>query len=149
MKPIKLLERIKFRMQGRAVPVVRVSDVESDGRINTLEMVGEVKRRKNSLIATWNAEGNEIREGQQMITVIDERGVSSRAYVISKGITTDLYTTPRRYPDVEDIIGKAATMDDIGDAMDLQKSMKYIAIGILFGAPIWWIVISVLQAVIK
>lgn len=145
----KLIEKIKFRMQGRAVPVVRVSDIENDGRINTLEFVGEVKRRQNSLLATWDAKGDEIQPGQKMITVINDKGETSRAFVVSKGLTVDIFTTPRKYPDVEDIIGKAATMDDIGDAMDLQKSMKYLMLGVVFGMPLWWIVFTVVTEMLK
>ncbi len=146
---IKLIEKIRFKLSGRAVPVIRVSDIEDDGRINTLELVGEIKRRQNSLLETWNAKGDEIRTGQKMITIVDEKGVSVRAFAISKGVTCDLYTTPRKYPDVEDIIGKAATMDDIADSMDLQKSMKYLAMGILFGMPVWWIVFTVISEMLK
>ena len=49
------------------------------------------------------------------------------------GKTINLYTKPWDYPNQEDTIGHAATMDDITDAMDLNKSMRNMAIGMILG----------------
>jgi hypothetical protein len=54
--------------------------------------------------------------------------------VSAAGRTCDLYAAPYysgKRPDREDVIGKAATMDDIADAMDLGKSMKNLGIGLI------------------
>jgi hypothetical protein len=69
--------------------------------------------------------------------LISDKGISTNAFVVSDaGNTVNIYTQPSNFPNREDIIGKAATMDDIGDAMDLNKSMKNIMIGLVFGAAV-------------
>ena len=134
---IKTIERIKFRLSGRSVPVVRVTDSNEKGQINTLHLLGELKARPNSLINTWDEKGYEIIPGQGFITLIDESGIPKGAYVVSSaGMTTNLYTEPVDRPNLEDVIGHAATMDDIADSMDLGKSLRNMAIGFLIGAGV-------------
>jgi hypothetical protein len=143
----KLIERIKYKMNGRSVPVLKATDIEETGKIRSLQYLGQVKRRANSLIATWDSKGWEIQPGQTMITIIMENGLSSVGYVVSEaGSVIDLYTRkPSEFPNREDIIGKAATMDDIGESMDLGKSMKNVVVGMFLGAPIWWMVFVMLN----
>ena len=65
------------------------------------------------------------------------------------GQTIELYTKKPIYPNLENIIGKAATLDDIADAMDLGKSVKNIIIGGLLAAPVWWLVFQMIGAMAK
>jgi hypothetical protein len=93
--------------------------------------------RANSIVNTWDAKGYEIVKDAKKITLINEKGISQNAYVVSDaGITINLYTQPSAFPNREDVIGKAATMDDIADAMDLNKSLKNIVIGLIIGCGI-------------
>lgn len=134
---IKFIEQLKFRLAGRAVPVVRLTDIDSSGIVGTIQLVGDIKIRANSLVNTWDSKGYEIVKDSKKITLIDEKGLTKQAFVISDaGVTTNIYTEPSAFPNREDIVGKAATMDDIADAMDLNKSMKYIVIGMIFGTGI-------------
>ncbi len=139
----KLIEQLKFKLSGRSVPVIKVSDVESDGRIRTLQMLGVLKNRPNSLLNTWDEKGYEKR-GNGFITLVDEKGIPIDAYAVSEaGMTVDLYTIPPSdYPNREDVIGHAATMDDIADSMDLGKSMRNIFIGLFIGIALGWLIIG-------
>lgn len=134
---IKFIEQWKFRLSGRAVPTVKAEDITSDGVINTLHLMGDCKMRANSIINTWDSKGWEIVKDSKKITLINEKGITQSAYVVSDaGVTINLYTEPSAFPNREDIIGKAATMDDISDAMDLNKSIKNLAIGFIIGCGI-------------
>ena len=150
MVKLKFLEQIKFKIQGRAVPMIRALDVETDGRINTLQLAGMVKKRENSLLSTWDNKASEIENGQRMITVIDEKGNSQMAYIVHEGHTCNIYTEPDKFPDREGIIGTAATMDDLRDAMDLAPSMRdklvYLGLGLLLG---WMILAPILNGIMS
>jgi len=140
---IKFIEQWKFRLMGRAVPVVKCEDIDKEGRIYTIHYLGTVKKRANSLIATWDSKGWEIDKSAGKIAFIDEKGNEQYAYVVTEeGKSTSLYTRPISFPNLEDVIGKAATMDDIADAMDLGKSMRNIVIGLIIGVGIGVVFVS-------
>ena len=147
---IKAIERFRFKMFGRSVPVICASDITETGQIQTLKLKGDLKDRPNSIIETWDAKGYEKNPGSHMITLLDEKGNGKLAYVVSEyGRTVNLYTEPRSFPDLEDVIGKAATMDDISESMDLGKSVRNILIGGLLSAPVWWILFQVIGQMAK
>jgi len=148
---IKFFEQWKFKLMGRAVPVVKCEDIDNEGRIYTLHLLGMVKKRANSLIATWDSKGWEIDKSAGKIALIDEKGTESYAFVVTEeGRTTKLYTKPVAFPNLEEVIGKAATMDDIADSMDLGKSIRNIAIGLFVGIGIGVVFISpILQAMMQ
>jgi hypothetical protein len=65
------------------------------------------------------------------------------AWIVSEnGETVNLYTKPCDFPKREEVIGHAATMDDIADSMDLGKSMRNMLIGLVIGVFIGWLVIG-------
>jgi len=151
---IKFIERIKFSLTGRSVPVVKVADIGPDGKVLSLQMLGPVKDRPNSLITSWDEKGWEKdNDSPGYLNLIDEKGTTALSRVVScAGRTTDLYVHPyfrNPAPDREDVIGHAAMMDDIADSMDLGKSFRNIAIGIIIGAPVWWIVFQIVGAMMK
>jgi hypothetical protein len=147
---IKFFEQLKFRLIGRAVPVVHAADIDAEGKINSLEMKGDLKKRDNSILATWNAKGFEIDPECGMISLTNEKGMTVQAYVTSEqGKTITLYTRPRAYPNVEDIIGRGAMMDDIADAMDIGKSMKNYLIGMVIGIILWMFLGPLFGAMLK
>lgn len=134
---IKFIEQWKFRLAGRAVPVVRLTDIDSSGIVGTIQFAGEHKIRANSIVNTWDSKGYEIVKDSKKITLINEKGISQQAFVVSDaGVTTNIYTEPSAFPNREDVVGRAATMDDIADAMDLNKSIKNMAIGFIIGCGI-------------
>jgi hypothetical protein len=131
---IKFIEQWKFKMFGRSVPAVRAGEITDKGLIGSLELIGPVKKRANSLIKTWDSKGWEIDKYSQQITLINEKGISERAVVVSEsGKTINLYTEPKQTPNLEEVIGYAATMDDIAESMDMGKSIRNILIGLVFG----------------
>ena len=147
---IKIIEQLKFKMIGRSIPVINCMDVEETGKIHTLHIVGNCRSRDNSILRTWDGVGWEKSKDTTPIRVIDEKGNESFSVITSEsGETVNLYTKPSAYPNRSEIIGRAATMDDIAEAMDLGKSMRNIFIGIIFGAPVWWIVFQILGAMMK
>lgn len=147
---IKFIEQWKFKLQGRAVPVMKVEDIDSNGKITTLHFLGNCKRRANSLVSTWDAKGWEIDPRYGPIRYIDDKGIESLIYVVSEaGNTAPLATRINTFPNLEEVLGKGATMDDISEAMDLGKSMKNIMIGALLSAPVWYILFQVLGAMAK
>ena len=143
------IERIMFTLFGRTVPVVRVADIDDTGKINTLQILPAVKDRANSLVDTFGAVGWEKVPGRGYITFIDAQGVQQGAHVVSQaGMTVNLYTEPRGYPNWEEVIGKGATADDIADNMDLEKSNRKLFLGIAIGMPIGYMVFTLLLSIL-
>jgi hypothetical protein len=134
---IKTLERIKFAMGGRSVPVIKVDDIDENGKIKTINFLGEIKKRPNSLVVTWDEKGYEIDKSAGLINLIDEKGIRQPAYIVSvQGKTVDLFTQPYKGKNFEDVIGRGAMCDDISDNMDLGKSMRNLLIGGVIGAGV-------------
>jgi len=136
---IKFIEKWRFKLMGRAVPVMKCEDVDFAGRVTTLHYLGNVKKRPNSLVSTWDNKGWEIDPEYGPIRYIDERGLESYIYVVSEaGKTCPLHTRMTAFPNLEDVIGKGATCDDIGEAMDYKPSMSskflFLIVGLGIGA---------------
>ena len=154
------IEKWKFKLFGRGIRTLRVEEVDKDGKIKVLRNVGKLKRRANSLVEAWDQKGAEINPKSGLIQFISDDEIVEPAYVTYKGQTVDLLGTEYEYDaktkdiflnlnNLEEVIGKAATLDDITDSMDLGKSSKNIMIGVIFGAPVWWIVFQVLNRMLK
>lgn len=134
---IKMIEQMRYKLSGRAVPVVKLEDIDAEGRVFTLHMLGTAKRRANSIQTPWDQKTWEINRDAGKISLIDEKGNETFAYLVSEeGRTTKLFTKPVTFHAVEDIMGKASTMDDISEAMDLGKSPRNLLIGLLLGIGI-------------
>jgi hypothetical protein len=148
---IKFIEQWRYSLMGRSVPVVKCEDIDKEGRVYTLHLLGKAKRRANSLITTWDSKGWEIDKATGKIALIDEKGIEQYAFVVSEdGKTTCIYTKPVTSPNLEDVIGKAATMDDITEAMDLGKSMRNMIIGLLIGMGIGAFILGpIIQGMMK
>jgi hypothetical protein len=147
---IKFIEQWKFKLSGRAVPVIKVEDIDASGRITTLHWLGNCKKRANSIISTWDAKGWEIDPRYGSIRYIDDKGIESQIYIVSEyGKTSPLATEIFKFPNQEDAIGKAATMDDVVDAMDLGKSVRNFIIGALVSAPVWYILFQMIGVMAK
>ena len=129
---MKLWERIKFGLSGQGVPVVRLSNVGSGGEFRTIQIIDKVKKRGNSLIETWDQIGWEI--DKDPIELIDQKGISRIGYVVDEaGRTVQINRSGKVVANWESIIGKGATLDDIAEALDLNKSYKQLAIGLVVG----------------
>ena len=148
---MKLIEQIRFKLTGKSIPVLRVSEVELDGgKIHTLQYVGLMKDRPNSLVNKFDVKGYEKTRDASPIIRIDEKGTPEQCWIVSeRGQTINLYTQPWKGPNLEDVIGKAATADDIADAMDMNKSSRQLWIGICVGIGIWMVVGPILSAVMS
>ena len=132
---IKTIEKIKFALSGRAVPVVRVADINEKGKVVTLHLMGNLKRRENSLVATWDDKGFEMtKPGEGLVNLIDEKGMPTPAFIVSElGKTVDLFVQPWTGIAWSGVIGRKAGADDIADNMDLGKSIKNLVIGLAIG----------------
>jgi hypothetical protein len=141
------IEKWRMKLFGRGVQTFKIEEIDNTGRVLVLRDVGKTKRRANSIIETWDAKGDEIHSPP--VNYITSDSLIQPAYIAHGGSTIDLYITPSKYPNREQIIGKAATLDDISDSMDLNKSVKHMVIGGIFSAPIWWLVFQMLGAMLK
>lgn len=145
---MKIIEQIKFKLLGKSIPVIRVSEVEyKGGKIHTLQFVGLMKDRPNSLVNKFDVKGYEKTPGTSPIVCRDGNNIPEQCWVVSdRGQTVNLYTQPWEGPNLEDIIGKGATADDIADAMDMNKSNRLLYIGIVIGIGIWMIMGPIIGA---
>jgi len=138
------IEKWKMKLFGRGVQTFKVDEYDENGRVLTLRDAGKNKRRANSIIETWDAKGAELRA--PAVNFITSDSLIQPAFITQGGETISLYIRKPNFPNREDVVGKAATFDDITEAMDLNKSMKYLVMGGLFSAPVWWLVFQMLGA---
>jgi hypothetical protein len=131
---LKFLERIKFKLSGRSVPVILAEDIAATGIVGTLHMVGDLKDRDNSLLNSWDVVGYQKDKYSQRITLIDEKGSAKPCWVVNEaGITTNLYVEPVTTPNLKRLIGASAMLDDLAEAADLGKSQKNLYVGMIVG----------------
>jgi hypothetical protein len=144
------LDKIFYKLGGRKVPVFQVMDVDDEhGKIKSMSLLKWVKR-PNSLLETWNVIGAEIDTDAGPIEYIDESGLRQLAFVEYLGKTCNLFTEPRYAPNLEKVIGSAATIDDIAEALDIGRSMKNFVIGGLLGIILgWWLIAPIWSGVMK
>lgn len=136
---LKFIEKWKIKLFGRGVQTFKIEECDQDGKVLILRNVGKTKRRANSIIETWDSKGDEIVEPPIEYM---ENDVTMPAFIAKGGRTVNLYTDKSMYENLEHVIGKGATLDDITDAMDLGKSMKNTVIGIIIGVLVGVSVIS-------
>jgi hypothetical protein len=144
---VDFIEKWKVKLLGRGVQTFKVEEINEEGRVLTLRDVGKTKRRANSIIESWDAKGDEIHA--PAVNFITSDSLIAPAYIAMRGQTVSLFVQKPRYPNLEDVVGKAATLDDIADAMDLNKSMKYLVMGGIFSAPVWWLLFQMIGAMLK
>lgn len=141
------IEKWRLKLFGRGVQTFKIEEIDENGRVLTLRDAGKNKRRANSIIETWDAKGAEIHA--PAVNFITADSLIQPAYIAQGGETVALYITPSKFPNREEIVGKSATLDDIADAMDLNKSMKYILMGGLFSAPVWWLIFQMIGTMMR
>lgn len=148
---MKFIDQWKFKLMGRAVPVVKLEDIDNEGRVYTIHFLGHGKRRANSIVTPWDQKTWEIDRSAGRISFIDEKGIDQPAFLVTEGgQTTKLYTKPITFHALEDVQGRGTTLDDITDAMDLGKSSRNLVIGILVGAGIGCFVLApILQGMLS
>ena len=150
---IKTIEKLKFKLTGRSIPVIKCMDVEkNDGRINTIQFLGECRDNQNTIHSTWDDKGweKDPAEGKPVL-FINESGIKTLAYIVSEsGKTVNLYTTRREHPNSEETIGKLLSWDVLAMAMDMNRSMRNIMIGLFFGIGLGAFIIGpMIQAMLK
>lgn len=128
---------MKFKIKGRAVPVIVALDINSDGRIGALHLAGDLGMRDNSIVNTWDEHTYEVDRDAQAIPVLNEKGIALNTRIVSEeGRTINLYTYKREYPNARSILGRFSMADDIADNMVLGKSMRNLFIGLLIGLAV-------------
>jgi len=136
-----IIDKFKFKFSGRKVPVFQVKDVDNQ-RIKTIQL-SKWQDNPNTLLDKWDVQGSEKRnEGK--ITFIDEGGLSQVAYVEYLGQTVDLFVSKgfEDVPNREKVIGGLLTIDIFGELLDIGKSMKNMAIGVIIGMILYATVIG-------
>jgi len=141
------IEKWRMKLFGRGVQTFKVEEADRDGRVLVFRDVGKTKRRANSIIETWDAKGDEIHS--PAVNYITSDGLIQPAYIAQGGQTIDLYIRKSIYPNREEIVGKASTLDDISDSMDLNKSIKHMVIGGIASGPVWWLIIQMIGTMAK
>lgn len=141
------IEKWKMKLFGRGVHTFAIEEIDEHGRVLVLRSIGKTKRRENSIIETWDSKGHEIHA--QPVNYITEDHLIQPAYIAHGGETVDMFVRKPTFPNREGIVGRAATMDDIAEAMDLGKSVKNIIIGAILSAPVWWLVFQMLVVVMR
>ena len=141
------IEKWKMKLLGRGVRAFNVEEIDEHGRVLVLRDVGKKKRRANSLVETWDGKADEIHA--QPVNFITDDHTYEPAYICQGGSTIELFIRPSIFPNREEILGRSATLDDIADAMDLNKSMKYLVLGALFSAPVWWLIFQMIGAMMR
>jgi hypothetical protein len=158
-----------WKLSAQKVPVVRLAN-----QAHTIEFMGYLRKRENSLIDPWNQRGYEIRSGPVEIIVngkkemgyaVDEAGITvefKRDIRIQAAIPVNqpLALSNDPFQEIDDllipkegyinynwegVIGKLATLDDINEGLDLGKSMKNTIIGLAIGIPIGWILTAAMK----
>jgi hypothetical protein len=126
-------------------------DVDISGKVGSVQLIDGCKDRPNSILCTWDGTGWEKDPEYGPISVIDDKGIENKRWVVSEqGKSTALWTRQSAFPNREKIIGTGANMDDIGEAMayhpPLRDKMIFLGIGILAG---WLFVGPILNGMMK
>lgn len=139
---VKIIDQIVFRLTGRSVPVMRVSEVDQKtGQIFSFQDLGYVRDDPNRLVRVWDQRAWEKKKEAGPVVRISTSGISEMCYVVSeRGETCQLFTQPWQGPALENVIGKQAALDVIAEIMGLVPSMRdkiiFMVIGIFLGAMI-------------
>lgn len=144
---MNFIEKWKMKLFGRGIQTFSVEEFDEHGRVLVLRNSGKLKRRANSIVETWDAKGSEVHA--QPVNFISDDHITQPAYITQGGETIDLFIRKSTFPNREEIVGKAATMDDIADAMDLGKSVKNIVLGAILGAPVWWFIFQAMGTMLS
>ena len=130
------IEKIKFMMNGRKMPVFQVLDVDNQ-KVKTIRL-SRWQDAPNTLLEKWDVAGAEKTKAGK-ITYIDDKGLSQIAYVEYLGQTIDLWVSKgfEEVPNREKVIGGLLTIDIFGELLDIGKSSKNIIIGFLIGCVFW------------
>lgn len=148
---IKFVEKLKFKLSGRKVPVIVAQDIDDNGQIRSLFLQGDLRKRDNSIVNTWDEKTYEVKRDTPPIPVQNEKGIAVNTYIVSEsGKTINIYTEPRTHFNTSEILGRFSMADDIADNMVLGKSMKNLLIGLLIGVAIGaFVVAPMMQQMLK
>lgn len=141
------VEKWKYKLSGRTIPVIQVKNVEDGGKIHTLVLSSWVDR-PNHVYEDWNVIGAEKDPNVGLIELTMD-GVTKMAYAEFKGKTCCLYTDQQKgQPNHEKTIGVLTSLDKLAEILDLAESMRlrfiYLGMGILLG---WWIVAPMVKGI--
>lgn len=140
---IKFIEKWKFKFLGRAVPVMKVLDVDVAGKVNAIQLIDSCKDRPNSILCTWDGVGWEKDPEYGPISVIDEKGIESKRWVVSEaGKTVPLFTRMTSFPNREKIVGNGSNMDDIAEAMGYHPPLRDKLIFFIVGTLCGWLFLA-------
>lgn len=141
---MKIIDQIKFKLAGRAVPVMRVSEVDPrDGRVMTLRDLGTCRDDPNRLVYSWDNKAWEKSKDATPITRMSTSGIPAMCWIVSeRGETINLYAQPWKGPALETVLGNLANIDVVADAMDLNPSMRDKIIFLIIGIFLGWLIIG-------
>lgn len=155
---MKFIDKIKFKLSGRGIRTLNVEEVNDDGQILVLRDKGRIKRNANTLMETWDQKAAIISSKTRPIEYIGEDGLKEPAFITFKGHTANILqcleepVTPETtkifldLANLEEVQGKMMCIDIWAELFDLQKDMKHIILGIIFGTPIGFFLCQVISA---
>lgn len=141
---VKILDQASFKLFGRKVPAVRVSEVDSEtGQIYSLQDLGYIRDDPNRLFRVWDQRAWEKSKEAGPITRIGTNGIPEMCYVVSeRGEVCNLYTQPWKGPALETVLGRTSALDMIADIMGLVPSMRDKAMFAIGGILAGWLFVG-------
>ena len=144
---MKLIDQIKFKLTGRSVPVLKVSEVdEKTGLIRTLQDIGPCRLDPNRIVNPWDNTGWELDKDSEPVIRMSDKGIKEVCYVVSsRGQTCNIYTQPWKGPALENVIGRTAVLDTIAEILGLTPSMRDKMIFMIVGIFLGWLIVGPLM----
>lgn len=141
---MKIIDQIAFKLTGKKVPVMRVSEVDQkDGRILSLQDVGYVRDDPNNLFWTWDNKSWEKQKDTIPVMRMSSKGINEECWIVSeRGQTVNLYTQPWKGPALENVLGEMVSVDSISRAMGLEPSMRDKLIFMVVGIFLGWLIVG-------
>ena len=144
---MKLIDQIKFKLTGRSVPVLKVSEVDQEtGLVRTLQDIGPCRLDANRIVNPWDNTGWEINKDAEQVIRMSDKGIKEVCYVVSsRGQTCNIYTQPWKGPALENVIGRTAVLDTIAEILGLTPSMRDKIIFMIVGIFLGWLIVGPLM----
>jgi len=141
---MKIIDQITFKLTGKKVPVIRVSEVDQkDGRILSLQDVGYVRDDPNNLFYNWDNKSWEKQKDTIPVMRMSSKGIVEECWIVSeRGQTVNLYTQPWKGPALENVLGEMVSVDSISRAMGLEPSMRDKLIFMVVGIFLGWLIVG-------
>ena len=144
-----LLDKIRFSIMGRTMPVMRVSEVEPDGKIHTFIIGERWTKDPNTLTDRFSGIAATIPPGKTPIGFQAGSKVEY-GYAVHNGSVIDLYTVPPKSGDInleETKGGLMLGVDILSKIIGLGRAYKYMIIGGCVGIVVGWMMCLIINRI--